>query len=68
MAGIGAVVLAVQPADSKAKNYLRTLPVVGMYATRFFPTPTPAPVVKPDVSEELAEATVASVETPVPTP
>ncbi len=64
MAGISAVVLAVQPADSKAKTFLRTLPVVGLYAARFFPVPTPTPSPTPDASEELAQATVTPTATP----
>ena len=64
MAGVSAVVLAVQPADSKAKTYLRTLPVVGMYAARFFPVPAATPVPTPDHSELLAQATPPPAATP----
>ncbi len=73
VAGVSAVVLAVQPADSKAKTYLRTLPVLGLYAARVFPLPTPAPAPTPDHAQELAgntsapEPTAAATPPPAPT-
>lgn len=67
VAGVSAVVLALQPADSKAKTYLRTLPVLGLYAARVFPLPTATPLPTPDTSEELAQAaTPPPAETPAP--
>ena len=64
VAGVSAVIVAVQPADSKAKTYLRTLPMVGVYAARFFPLPTPTPAPTPDISKEIAQETVAPTATP----